>query len=245
MTKSSATDSAVVRRHLAFILASVWGAWGCDLGREGNGERVDEVREVAAFSRVRSNSELDVRVVQGPEQALSVSLDSNLIDLVGTHVSNDTLYIETREDIGGMVHGPHVQITLPALTAAKLAGSGSMTLTFDEPELPLDLYLSGSGSMRFEGKAAGVGAFLSGSGDIRLAGEASDAQLGLSGSGSIDARHLTTESTDIDLSGSGDVSAHAQSSVRVALSGSGNIDIYGGAVVEAYDTSGSGEIDVH
>jgi hypothetical protein len=245
MTKSSASGSAVLRGQLALILASVWGAGGCDFGRDGNGERVEDVREVAAFSRVLSNSELEVQVVQGPEQALSVSLDSNLVDLVGTRVSNDTLYIDTREDIGEMVHGPHVHIALPVLTAAKLAGSGSVTLTFDQPELPLDLYLSGSGSMRFEGKAAGIGAFLSGSGDIRLAGEASDAQLGLSGSGSIDGRQLKTESADIDLSGSGDVSAHAQGSVRVALSGSGDIDIYGGAVVETYDSSGSGEIDVH
>jgi hypothetical protein len=245
MTKCSTSGSAVVRAHLALILATAWGAWGCDLGRDGNGERVEETRELAAFSRVRSNSELDVQVVQGAEQALSLNLDSNLIDLVRTRVSDDTLYIETREDIGEMVDGPHVQITLPAITAAKLAGSGSMKLAFDEPELPLDLYLSGSGSMRFEGKAAAIGAFLSGSGDIRLAGEASDARLGLSGSGSIDGRHLTTESADIDLSGSGDVSAHAQSSVRVALTGSGNIDIYGGAAVETYDTSGSGEIDVH
>jgi hypothetical protein len=245
MMKSSACGSAVVRGHLALILASVWGAWGCDLGQDGNGERVEETREVAAFSRVRSNSELDVRLVQGPEQALNISLDSNLIDLVRTRVSEDTLYIDTSEGIGEMVDGPHVQINLPAITAAKLAGSGSMQLLFDEPGLPLDLYLSGSGSMRFEGKAAAIGAFLSGSGDIRLAGEASDAQLGLSGSGSIDGRHLMTESADIDLSGSGDVSAHAQSSVRVALTGSGNIDVYGGAVVERYDTSGSGEIDVH
>ena len=244
MTKSSAFGSERLRAR-ALVLATAWAAWGCDLGRDGNGERVTEEREVATFSRVRSNSELDVQVLQGPEQALSVSLDSNLIDLVGSRVSDDTLYIETREDIGDMVDGPHVRIVVPALTAAKLAGSGSMKLRFDEPELPLDLYLSGSGSLGFEGNAAAIGAFLSGSGEIRLAGKASDARLELSGSGSIDGRHLTTDSADIDLSGSGDVSAHAQSSVRVALSGSGNIDIYGGPVVETYDTSGSGEIDVH
>jgi hypothetical protein len=245
MTKSSEFGSARRRAHLALVLSTAGGAWGCDLGRDGNGERVAETREVASFSRVRSNSELDVQVVQGAEQALDISLDSNLIDLVRTRVSDDTLFIETREDLGDMVSGPHVQIVVPTLTAAKLAGSGSMKLTFDEPELPLDLYLSGSGSMRFQGNAAAVGAFLSGSGEIRLTGKASDARLGLSGSGSIDGRHLTTDSADIDLSGSGDVSAHAQRSVRVALTGSGNIDIYGGAVVETYDTSGSGEIDVH
>lgn len=242
-----ATSGLVVglRSHLALILAAVSGALGCDASQDGNGEREEEAREVAAFSRVRSDSDLDLQVVQGSEQALSLSLDSNLIGLVRTRVSNDTLYIDTREEIGDMVHGPHVQITLPALTAAKLAGSGHMELTFDEPELPLDLFLSGSGSIAFDGKAAAIGAFLSGSGDIRLSGETSDAQLALSGSGSISARELTSDSADIDLSGSGDVSANAQSSVRVALSGSGNVDIYGGAVVETYDTSGSGEIDVH
>ncbi len=214
-------------------------------GADGNGKRVDEQREMAAFSRIRSDCELDVQVVQGDDQALTVRIDSNLQDLVKTHVSNDTLFIDVHEEIDQIVDGPHVLITLPGLRAVKLAGAGSMILAFDEPESPLDLFLSGSGSMRFDGTTATLGAFLSGSGEIRLAGETSDVALTLSGSGSIRGEDLAASSGAIDLSGSGDISATVVDSARVSLSGSGQIDLYGGAPIDECRDTGSGDIVEH
>ena len=233
------------RGRLALALVSAVGLAGCDDGEEGNGERAQESRELSAFSRVRSDCELYVEVVQGEEQTLRLSLDSNLLEYVRTRVENDTLYLDVSEDLGEMVSGPHVRITLPRLSAAKLAGSGEMRLRFDQPELPLDVYLSGSGDLRFNGRAAAVGAFLTGSGDIELSGETSDAELGLTGSGDIDARQLSALSADIELSGSGDVSATVTDSTRIALSGSGDVDLYGGSAVEIREESGSGDINGH
>jgi hypothetical protein len=194
---------------------------------------------------VRSGAELDVKITQGDVAALTVSIDSNLQHLVTTRVANDTLYVDVSEDIGRTVKGPHVLITVPELTAAKLAGSGSMTLTLDEPTLPLDLYLSGSGSLSFDGTTAAVGAYLSGSGDIRLEGETSDLDLALSGSGSIHGQRLPASSASIDLSGSGDISATVRDSVKVSLSGSGQIDLYGDAAMDDYRNTGSGDIARH
>ena len=230
---------------LAPLLGSFW-LLGCDgTGIDGNGQRQDETRDTALFSRIRSDSELDVKVTQGDVQSVTVSLDSNLLHLVGTRVSGDTLYIDVSDNIDKVVDGPHVLITVPELTAAKLAGSGSMTLALEEPSSPLDLYLSGSGSVRFSGTTAVTGAYLSGSGDIRLDGTTSDLDLALSGSGSIRGQNLTTDSASIDLSGSGDISATVSDSVKVSLSGSGHIDLYGGASVDDYRKTGSGEIARH
>lgn len=218
---------------------------GCHPGVDGNGERVDEVRETATFTRVRSNCELDVQLVQGEQPSLTVSLDSNLQDLVETRVVNGTLIIDLEDNVGEIVDGPHVLITVPELTAAKLDGSGRMTLAFDEPELPLDLFLSGSGDLRFSGKTAAIGAYLSGSGDLRLEGETSDADLKLSGSGAIHGKGLTASSASIALSGSGDISATVQDSASVSLSGSGQIDLFGTASVDVSRTTGSGDIVQH
>ena len=103
----------------------------CDWGVEGNGDRVDESREVAAFTRVRSDCELDVQVVQGDTQSLTVSVDSNLQELVQTRVDGETLYLDLKDDVDEIVEGPHVLITSPELTAAKLAVSGILTVAFD------------------------------------------------------------------------------------------------------------------
>jgi hypothetical protein len=221
------------------------GSSGCDAGMDGNGDRVDEVRETATFTRIRSNCDLDVQLVQGERQAVTVSLDSNLQALVKTRVSEDTLYVDVQDDLGDTVDGPHVLITVPQLTAAKLAGDGRMTLAFDEPELPLDLYLSGSGDLRFSGTTAALGAYLSGSGDLRLEGVTNDADFKLSGSGSIRGQHLAASSAALELSGSGDISATVQDSVSVALSGSGQVDLFGPAAVDRYHHTGSGELVKH
>jgi hypothetical protein len=237
------TNSSLLLAFLGAFTLPLSGC--CDWGVDGNGERVDEARHVAAFTRVHSDCELDVQLVHGDQQSLTVSLDSNLHDLVRTRVDGDTLYLDTTDNVDRIVDGPHVLITVPELTAAKLAGDGSMTIAFDEPELPLDLYVSGSGSLRFSGTTAAVGAYLSGSGDLRLEGQTSDVDMKLSGSGNIRGQNLAASSAGIDLSGSGNISATVQDSVSVTLSGSGQIDLYGPAALDSYHDTGSGDFVQH
>jgi Putative auto-transporter adhesin, head GIN domain len=226
-------------------LAAVW-LTGCDdSGVEGNGQRTSELRDVGSFSRIRSDAELDIETVQGEVAEVTVSIDSNLQGLVKTRVSDDTLYIDTRENIDDTVDGPHVRVTVPVLTAAKLAGSGRMAFWLDQPETPLDLYLSGSGAMRFEGSAVAVGAYLSGSGSIRLLGQTRDLDVELSGSGSVRASELSADSASIELSGSGDISASVSQSVSVSLSGSGDVDLWGDASLDGYASTGSGDVHRH
>ncbi|HYQ15968.1 MAG TPA: head GIN domain-containing protein [Polyangiaceae bacterium] len=211
-------------------------------GIDGNGDRVEERRSAATISRVRNDGDLDVEVIQGDEPSLTVRIDSNLQRLVKTRIADDTLYLDLLGDVDEMVPGPHVVIVTPELRAAKLAGSGRMLLALEQPTAPLDVSLSGSGSVRFEGQAAAVSASLDGSGEISLAGEASDVSLSLSGSGAIRGKDLAAVSADVDLSGSGDVSANVSDSVRVSLSGSGRIELFGDASVDGYEHTGSGEI---
>jgi hypothetical protein len=226
-------------------LVSVLGLSACDEGLEGNGEPGVEPRDLSSFVKVRSNTELDVEIVQGERQQVEVVLDSNLIELVQTRVDDETLYITTVYHLGERIAGPHVRVTVPELVAAKLSGSGSMRVGFDQPEQPLDLYVSGSGNLRFEGRAAAVGAFSSGSGDMRLEGETHDVELALSGSGSIHGRDLSAESGSVDLSGSGDISTQVSESVSVRSSGSGRIDLYGDASIDDYEVTGSGSLVQH
>jgi hypothetical protein len=212
---------------------------------DGDGDRSDETRRTSSFARIQNDADLDVEIIQGAEPAVVVSIDENLQDLVRTRVVGDVLHIETREDIGDVVSGPHVLVTVPELLAIKLDGSGSMRAELDQSDKPFDLFLDGSGVMSFRGHAAVIGAYLSGSGDIQLEGETSDIDIDLSGSGSVRAKALRAESGSIDLSGSGDVSATIESSVTVSLSGSGDIDLYGDATLDGYEHSGSGDIVEH
>ncbi|MDF3065748.1 MAG: hypothetical protein K0R38_1349 [Polyangiaceae bacterium] len=230
---------------LILVGLAALGSSACADGVDGNGDRVEKARSVDAFTRIRTDCELSVQVRQGDEPSVVVAIDSNLQDLVRTSVVDGTLNIDLREDVNDVVSGPHVRVTVPALSAAKLDGSGRLAVALDAPTAPFDLFLSGSGDVRYEGRSAALGAHLSGSGEMRLAGETSDVDIALSGSGEVSARDLRAESGTLDLSGSGQISATVTESVRVLLSGSGDIDLYGGASVDELRRSGSGEFDRH
>jgi hypothetical protein len=215
---------------------------GCEWdGVDGNGERVEKTRHVDAFTKIRTDCELSVEVTTADEPSLVVSIDSNLQHLVQTYVEDGVLHVDLDEDVHDIVHGPHVRIAVPELAAAKLDGSGKLSVALDAPEAPFDLYLTGSGDVRYEGRSAALGARLSGSGEMRLAGETSDVELVVSGSGELSSRNLTAESGKLQLSGSGEISATVTESVWVSLSGSGDIDLYGGARVEELRRTGSGD----
>lgn len=214
-------------------------------GLDGNGYRSTELREPAGFTRIHSDASLDVEIFQADSHSVAVSIDENLLHLVETRTRDNTLYIEVDGSMGDTLAGPHVLIGMPELHGAKLAGAGHVTAAFDQPDVSVELILSGSGEMSFEGRAAALGAYLSGSGDMRLAGETADVTFDLGGSGRIRGRNLVASTGDVGLSGSGEISANIESSVRVSLTGAGRIDLYGGAEVERASESGSGQIVRH
>jgi hypothetical protein len=66
----------------------------------------------------------------------------------------------------------------------------------------------------------------------------------LMGSGSIDADHVKTENTELDINGSGDISLKTTArKVNASISGSGDMKIFGTADRTSFSISGSGDID--
>src|SRR5262249_49472454 len=97
---------------------------GCGdlLGEPGNGHRVSAARAAAGFAAIDSSDSLDVDISQGDTFAVTVSIDSNLIDRVETRFSGQTLFIDVRGSIRDYVAGPHVMVTMPVLADAAVSG---------------------------------------------------------------------------------------------------------------------------
>ena len=218
---------------------------GCGLlGVDGNGERVNEVRQLEGFSAVDSDGSLDVEITRGEVFHVEVSIDSNLLDRVHTNGVGGVLRID-EESIGDTVAGPNVIVTMPILRRATLSGSGGVRATgFDQAE-PVSLVLEGSGDIAFAGDVPRLDVQLWGSGDVRVSGVAPVLGVELDGSGTVDARGLDATTADLSLSGSGDIAASVSGSARVTLSGSGDVDVYGGATLDRVDISGSGSVRQH
>jgi hypothetical protein len=232
-----------VRCTLWWWLPFALGACGLDI--DGNGKRVDEKRQLSGFVEIDNRSAFDVQVEPGESDTVSVSVDENLLGALETRVVGETLIIDSHENIGRTVLGPHVTVSAPRLRSAKLSGSGRLDLLAFAQDEPLELVLAGSGDLYCEGEAPAFVAELSGSGALRIAGSTQRIELDLDGSGTLDARACVAEEGSIDLDGSGDVRATIHGPVEIALSGSGDINLYGGADIVHRAGHGSGRVREH
>lgn len=226
------------------LLISLLALCAC-IGLEGNGHRVEETRELAEFTRIENNGPFDLEVKQGDDFDVRVSVDSNLIHRVETHVHGDTLAIDSDALIGDVVAGPHVIVTLPTLDALVLHGSGDATVNSFDAGDPLELRIAGSGDLRFTGSAPRMTLEVNGSGDLRAKGDTDFAKLKLTGSGDIEARDLVANGADVELDGSGDARLTVNGLVDADLNGSGDIDLYGEVERGHFSEDGSGDITLH
>jgi hypothetical protein len=208
-------------------------------GTSGDGQKVTQPRAVAAFSKVRLEGSLDVRVAVGGAQNVAVTIDQNLQPLVETVVEGDTLVIRTQTM---NYHGVgKVEVTTPALRGFAIEGSGDVVIDGGQGDLRLSV--AGSGDLAWKGKAGKLDVQIEGSGDVTLEGSADDAGLEIAGSGDIKARALTAHSAKVEVSGSGDVELTlAGGTLSAEVNGSGDVHWHGNAQVERASVSGSGEI---
>jgi hypothetical protein len=224
------------------VLSVALLAGACEDALYGNGERATETRPVADFTRVESAGSVDVRIEQGEAFGVIVSVDSNVLPELRTRVVGETLVIDSQRDFEDLVPGPHVFVTLPALRAASLSGSGALGVAAPQPGQPLALDLSGSGDLLFDGAASDTTVRLSGSGNVALRGSSDWLDLKLDGSGDINAAEWRAANGRLKLSGSGSIRASLSSSVEVDLDGSGDVYLYGEPDILRLSIDGSGEL---
>jgi hypothetical protein len=230
----------IVATAAAVLMAGSTQAWGFR-GIEGNGQKITQQRDVAAFQRVSVRGAIDAVVKVGPAQGVAVTIDSNLMPHVITRVEDGRLVVETDENVNwkGIAR---VEITMPRLTALGVSGSSDATIEGGAGE-DLELSTSGSGEIRWRGEAKAMEISTSGSGDMTLAGRADTVAISTSGSGDVKGEDFTVRDAEVSTSGSGDVWLRMNGgTLRARTSGSGDVTWSGEGTVARASTSGSGEI---
>ena len=239
-------------------------AQGCLLAiqiEQGNGDIVDETRDVGAFTEVHSAGSLSVSVVAGDAPSVVVSCDSNLLERIETRVEDGTLVIDQRGsllpsdgccvhvvavDLSGVVldGSGAVDVDFATLGSARIAGSGALTVHGPVTTDHFDASNAGSGRLEVgELDVASLDVDSSGSGAIDVAaGVAGSLLVDQSGSGSVDTVGLSAEDVVVSVSGSGNADVTATLSVQATLDGSGNITVHGDPAERDVDESGSGRI---
>jgi putative autotransporter adhesin-like protein len=191
---------------------------GCSIGDDG--PRRTQTRDVAAFTRVESDSSVDVRLHVGEPRRLQVRAGEKVIDDVETEVRDGTLHVTfDHEGWGG--NDVVVEASVPKLEGIEASGSGDIEADGIDADA-FDLSSEGSADIVLTGSARALDVDVEGSGNADLADlEARSARVKVRGSGDADVR--ADERLDVDVDGSGSVRYHGDPELTSTVDGSGDL----------------------
>jgi hypothetical protein len=205
-----------------------------------------ENRPVGPFSSVSSSGSFDVYIKMGQQESLRLEGSKDLISRIETVVENGDLKIRLKKNNHkswrfGVNEKVRVYVTAKALKSVNMSGSGDMKVDGIIKGENFQSRLSGSGSIKVNVNVSNYLAAISGSGELTAWGSAKNTDISVSGSGNFKGEKLQTSAANVKVSGSGDVSIHADQSLNAAVSGSGDVYYAGNARVNS-KTSGSGNV---
>jgi hypothetical protein len=224
------------------LVALISLATSCGKRVDGSGNVISQTRNVATFTNVDMSGSYDVVITQDTFQSVVVKTDDNIMPDVRTDVENGTLRIyfsnhHWNYDPTFMT----VYITSPHIEDLNMSGSGNITsvneLTANHPQYTI----SGSGNINVAVNAQSLRTNISGSGDITLSGSSPTSKHTISGSGNTRALNLDSDDVTVNISGSGDCFANADSTLNVTISGSGKVR-YTGTPQVTTNITGSGNV---
>jgi hypothetical protein len=215
---------ALLLGGLAIALLAHFNAFGGSSGpaRNGSGTPASQVRDVAPFSSIELAGANTVVIRVGEKQSVVVMADENLLDRVTTEVQSGNLVIANTPGNITTKSPMSVEVTLPALSALTLSGSGTISVNGLQTE-SLEVALPGSGTITGSGTATRLDVMVSGSGTVQFTQVVADeAQVVLRGSGSI----FVTASRSLNASLSGTGTIHYSGNpqhVTTSVTGTGSI----------------------
>lgn len=218
------------------LLASMILFAGCNAaaGERDHDDGSAETRryELAGFDGVVLGGSDDVHITQGKDFSVSATGPARTLERLDLRVEDGTLRVGRKRAKNevfswGGTRSARIDVTLPELRRARLAGSGDMRASGTAADR-FEGGIAGSGNLAVDGiRAEKVELNIAGSGDLTARGKAGSAELSIAGSGSIDASGLAAKTLDASTAGSGSIRAAATIGASARTIGSGDIEIAG------------------
>lgn len=224
--------------------SGIYTAWSSKT-HVGNGNLQVERREVAAVRSLNIGGSMHVDVRVGGTPSLEIEADSNLLPLVRTEHSGDTMRIWMEGSVKSD-NPVRVRYTVASLDQLTQAGSGRVNLSGLNGGT-FTLIASGSGRTELSGRVDRLNAQLTGSGAVSATGLGiGDANINLTGSGSMVLGTVSGRSLSAHLHGSGQIEAGGTvEKLNASVHGSGGANFARLSSLTAdLSTHGSGDISV-
>ncbi len=193
--------------------------------------------EARDFSAVNLGGSDDVEVRVGGDFAVRAEGDPHILDRLKITRDGNALGISRR---GSSAPGQaRVFVTLPAIGAASIGGSGDMTIDRVTGG-SFRARIAGSGNMTLA-QVATQDLAIAGSGSVAARGTTQRLSAKVAGSGGVDAPGLIARTAEVSTVGSGGIRATVKGNANVSSVGSGDVDL-GGEATCRVRKAGSGDV---
>jgi hypothetical protein len=216
-------------RILIFLIASVMlfsGAYSQSFFPvRGTGPSVDKKIDVTGFKGIDVSGGIDVILVQGSSESLTLTAQENLFEHITAEVDNGTLRIYTRNIMP--TRQINARITFKNIGSLKVTGGGD---TYSETPVnaeAFDVQISGGGDFRSVINSEDLHFNISGGGNAEITGKTKDYSISVSGGGDLKSG-VNAGITFCRIAGGGDLylrNENLASEADIEISGGGDADI--------------------
>jgi hypothetical protein len=225
---------AILLSNLALVACSMAGAQGGGERRADAGPAVTRNFDLAGFDAIGMAGSQDVEVRVGGGFAVRAEGDAEMIERLDIRVEDGTLKIGQKKGSYSVTWSSdrprtRIFVSLPAIRAASLAGSGDLRIDRVQGER-FDASVAGSGDIDIgQLQVAALAAKVAGSGNIKAAGTAQTSEISIAGSGDVDVGSVQSRTASASVVGSGDARIQASETANVSIAGSGDVWVTGSA----------------
>ena len=203
---------------LAVCVVLAVGCWW--VGIRGNGNIKTDERAIPAIANINASSALAIEWQNGAP-ALRITTDENLLRYINSHISGDTLYLDTGEQIWP-THGIKVAVSSPTRVAARI--SGAVRLTAKQLNGP-----------KFAFEATGAS-------HVALDGNIDELLANMTGASELAASGLQTKTVEISTTGAADAEIAVSETLKVSITGAGKVSYSGNPKTIEKHITGAGSI---
>ncbi len=203
------------------LTAAVALTTGCDAtATRGEGAVTSETRQIRGFTRVEAGAGISVSVRIDPTATVEVRAQQNIVPIILTDVTNETLRIHS---------------------ARSYTSSEPVEIVISTPQLD-GIALSGGSHGTVDGLASdALDVSLTGGSQLTASGQSRTVTLDMTGGSTADLEAVSAATISVDLSGGGDATVTASERVQGTASGGTRLTVLGGAQLSV-DTSGDAQV---
>ena len=154
---------------------------------KGKGPSIDKNLNISDFKGIDVSGGIDVILVQGSSESLTLTAQENLFEYITARVDNGTLKIYTRNNLSP-TQPMKARITFKEISNLKVSGGGDIHGETPVNAQALDVSISGGGDFSSEINSEELKCNISGGGDAKIEGKTKDYNISVSGGGDLESK---------------------------------------------------------